>query len=161
MSVHNKRKSCCPKRPSTVIQTSDTRTSRCPHRCPLRNLSHAWLVIHHLSPRHRVLSYRTGVSSRALEEAARPGDGNRLVHHPLSHTEVLVDPAGDLLALARHALCLEPARRQLYSPFSKTAVAESCQQHSFCRFGAVVKNKGCTHVSPVERFMPARNAETM
>jgi hypothetical protein len=46
-------------------------------------------------------------SSRPLEEAARTGDGHRLVHDPFADTEVLVDPLGSFLVVAGDSIGLE------------------------------------------------------
>lgn len=46
-------------------------------------------------------------SPSPLEPAAGPGDGDRLIHHPLADAEILVDPLLHLLVLARDLLRLE------------------------------------------------------
>lgn len=46
-------------------------------------------------------------SSPPLEEATAPGDGDRLVHDPFADAEVFVEPAADVLVVARDALGLE------------------------------------------------------
>lgn len=46
-------------------------------------------------------------SSLALKEAAGPGNGDRLIHHPLADAEILVDPLGDFLVFAGYLIALE------------------------------------------------------
>jgi hypothetical protein len=46
-------------------------------------------------------------SSLALKEAAGPGNGDRLIHHPLANAEILVDPLGNFLVFAGNLVALE------------------------------------------------------
>lgn len=46
-------------------------------------------------------------SSSSLKEAARAGNGNRLIHDPFTDSQVLGDPAGNLLVLAGDLVRLE------------------------------------------------------
>ena len=91
-----------------------------------------------------VVAFSAGISSRALEEAAGAGECNRRIHHPFTNTEVLVDPFGNLLVLASNFFGLEAIDAS--SLVEKGRIGEAL-------FIA-------THVKPVERFMPARKADT-
>jgi hypothetical protein len=86
-------------------------------------------------------------SSLALKEAAGAGNGNGLVHHPLADAEVLVDPLGNFLVLAGNFVALETG-----GPVSPLRL----------RLGLLDRwGSDKTHVRPVERFTPARKADTV
>jgi len=48
---------------------------------------------------------------RPLEPAARPGDGDRLIHNPFANTQVLVNPSRNLFVAARYGVSLESKTR--------------------------------------------------
>lgn len=101
-----------------------------------------------------------------LEPPARTRDRDRLVHHPLADAEILVHPLPNVLVLASNLVRLEtgpdgsPLRgsSQLFNhvrlifEMSRTKGAD----HRREEVEVIVE----THVKPVDRFIPARNAET-
>lgn len=97
---------------------------------------------------------REGESSSPFEEAARSGNGNGLVHDPFADPEVFVEPAVEVLVFAGDLVRLETAIagkhlvRDLHLWLRLCSGSERC---GWCRE---------TYVKPVERFMPARKAET-
>jgi hypothetical protein len=54
-------------------------------------------------------------SSSSLKEAARAGNGNRLIHDPFTDSQVLGDPAGNLLVLAGDLVRLETVSKRFVS----------------------------------------------
>lgn len=93
-----------------------------------------------------------GISSRTLKEATGTSNGDGLVHHPLAHAEVLVDPLGHFLVVARNSVGLETAPRT--SPTGSLVRRYSSQDRVY-----QLLYRG-THVKPVDRFIPARMVET-
>lgn len=87
-------------------------------------------------------------SSGALKVAAGSGDGNGLVHDPFADTEVLVDPSSEVLVFTGNFVPLETGSRRSRNGFESDMLG---------REGSRLD----THVKPVDRFIPARKAETM
>lgn len=58
-------------------------------------------------PKKVAFTSRAILLTRPLEIAARPSDGNALVHHPLADTEVLVEPLVNIFVFAGNLVCLE------------------------------------------------------
>lgn len=61
-------------------------------------------------------------SSLALKEAAGPGNGDGLIHHPLANAEILVDPLGDFFVFAGNLVALETGRLLIRQPRSGRSV---------------------------------------
>lgn len=93
-----------------------------------------------------------GISSCAFKEAAGTGDGDGLVHHPLAHDQVLVDPLGHFLVVTRNSVGLETGPRASPTGSRVRRGLSLDMVHQPLNFR--------THVKPVDRFMPARMVET-
>jgi hypothetical protein len=78
-------------------------------------------------------------SSCTLEVSGASCDSHRLVHDPLADAEVVVDPFAHFFVLAGEAVGFEPVPSQ---------------------YDWQLEPSFWSYVKPVERFMPARNAET-
>lgn len=99
--------------------------------------------------------------SPAFEPTAGAGDSDRLIHHPLADTEILLDPFRHVLVFAGSSIRLETGSDDSQIGHM-LAAAESCLcrrrgQRSSIRIGIL---RRFTHVRPVERCIPARKAET-
>lgn len=83
----------------------------------------------------------------ALEVATGARNGHRLVHHPLADTQILVDIRLDLGIITGKLIGPE-------------AVPSTTYISLFVIFQVLMITFDLTHVRPVERFIPARRAET-
>lgn len=92
--------------------------------------------------------------SSTLEETARASDGYGLIHHPLADTQVLVDPLRHLFVITRYAFGLETRYRVAAR---EAQVLENKLRRSCSCFASRIL---WTYVKPVDRFIPARKAET-
>lgn len=95
-----------------------------------------------------------------LEPAAGAGQRHGLIHHPFTDTQVLVDPLVHLLVVAGNLVCLDTGPGEIPPKEEGHMLANEVS----CAVFLVQRKGSCrcfAYVKPVERFMPAKKAETV
>lgn len=102
-------------------------------------------------------------SSLPLEPSTRPQYSHALIHNPLPHTQVAVDPFLYFFALGYLILLKAGAK---FPALGRSLATHHLEEERFQRSRAThsglanVLDWGTAYVRPVERFTPARKAET-